>query len=1488
MKRYVAFALALLMIVSSFSSVVLADDVITLSGTVDINGGSADALVISGKTFYPASAGTASVTINVSSSDYAYNAVYLNGSPLGVLSGTETTFSFSASSLQSGSNELRIVPGAQSAYFDTSLKYGEYNLDDITINSITFSGLSVTSPASIKKHLPIVGEAGTTVTESEYSVPLTLGDGWTSTGFGGNTPNTPLYAGFIFEKTDENIFRVDTTVFSDGKYEATFYKQGDVCETRKYVIDNNAPSISFSIANGSAVSPLDAVTFSVSDASPVTTVLYVDGVECAKIDPSVLGEGSHTAYVIATDSQGLSTHKILVFNVTDQRVSVTPDGSSFTVTAQNGADVYGGTPLKNIFMYENPLGVYGSPLYSDPNEALVSFDNKASISTSAIGNKVPYHSFVVDTTEAVGETVTVSYSGESGSKTGIVLKAWNYPENRWDTVAKTDVDGSVTFESKLSTYSRDGKMKVIATPDIVYNGSDTIFWNSDTQYYSRYEALNETYYKVNEYAVELYEKGEIGYCVHTGDLIDQTYVGDETAHKEYGVADRAQAILDDAKVPNGVVSGNHDITHSTADYSYYWQYFGEDRYKNFDWYGGSLNNNMHHYDLVSIGAYDFVFLYIGTYKETEPDTIAWANSVCEAYPDRNVIICTHEYIKPNGNLSDGRAEGIWNEIVVPNENVVMVLCGHHPGVRNQVRQVGNTDRYVAEILADYQYVDLGEGKGNGVSYEIGGYPLDGEGFVRLMSFKENGQVATSTYSPVADMNGYYSANQETFVCDVDMIPANRSICTKSFNVLTNVEKKGTVTDGKVTLSDCDAFYLVTDEGDMSEIRLINGYSTDYTAPERRSYNLSPIEAVGNIGFEYINENLHPDQDNDRSLLSKNITVGLDLLNATFTHGSGSTNYEASQASDKSITVKQYLGNGGENWVTLISSFTSNNSVNLTTNNRLYFGVTAKPTTGWDIFIYFSDGTNLQFAGNSDIVKLFGDVNNASPKMSGTWNGYLDLSSLSYTGTKTVTNVCLQTVTPDETVTFDYLFFAKSTDGKVRFIIDENTVGAIEAPIGTKISVPAPPQKIGYLFDGWYTIGGSRVETVNAMGLPLDISARFTEKTYNHDYSNDANYDPTTYTMPLWVTHFNEIKEGAGMIITDAAAAGYLSGSWNLNVALAPTSVPGTFVVTAINDALLSGTADPLSVPEGGFVYLLNRGNDYSGSGTGINYKSNACNNAITNVASWTVGDKITIGGLSIANSAIPTETPRTGWYFDDYFCTATYELNATVSDGDDDGEGGDQEENPDKNGDGIPDSFGVTVNPDNGKYSFDNAYGFVFNINTENTVAGENNIVIKDAATYSNCNPNWAVSVLLSPTGSANEYKVVKVVQNPQSVPEMDFSNGNIVLVSHSSASMPNTNGYDNWMSRVAATALKQGDILTFGDSMATATVSRPANLGDVDSDGAITPTDYIIVKRHVMGTYALDEKEMAAADVDKDGTINFVDYILVKRHIMGTYEIDG
>ena len=61
---------------------------------------------------------------------------------------------------------------------------------------------------------------------------------------------------------------------------------------------------------------------------------------------------------------------------------------------------------------------------------------------------------------------------------------------------------------------------------------------------------------------------------------------------------------------------------------------------------------------------------------------------------------------------------------------------------------------------------------------------------------------------------------------------------------------------------------------------------------------------------------------------------------------------------------------------------------------------------------------------------------------------------------------------------------------------------------------------------------------------------------------------------------------------------------------------------------------------------------------------------------------------------------------------------------------------------------------------------------------------------------------------------------------------------------------------------------------------------GDIDGDGEIKAKDYLLVKRALMGSYALNEHEYKAAMVADGENLKPADYILIKRHILDTYSL--
>ena len=1110
MKRLVGLFLTFLFIISVFPLSVLAAEPEVISGNDAALFADADYIMIDGNRFDSVSDFEVQAVLKISGYETSKGAIYFNGVRVASLQNGANEISVNSKDILPEGNEIKIVLTAGSVEFNEDLVYGKYNADDITVDSFEFIGGIAASVKTMKYYMPIVNAAGTTTKEVPFKNGITVGDGWAAeTNLGGTTPDVPLCVGYVFDKpSTDGLFVIDTTKLSDGEHTFELYKGSQKISEKKYIVDNKAPEITFSAVNNAKLSRLDKLTYSVKDTTDAEHVLYLDGKKTSSVNLRKLDLGKHTAIVTAVDARGNVSTKALNFTLTDKRYAVAFDEESVTMSVLGEADVYTATLIKDIRMFENQTGEVNQDYLRSDDEVLVSYNDRDEIVTKAVGNSLPYHSFVLNTDGVKEDYIVVSYTGETGNGSGIVLKAWNYIESRWDVLATGESGEDISFKVDVETYSYKKKMRINAIPNIVYNGSNTLVWNSDTQYYSRFEDLNEFYYAIANYTVDEYNKGNVGYYVHTGDLVDQTHVGDKIANDEYKVASKAQDILDKANVPNGVVSGNHDIVHTEADYSYYWKYFGEDRYKDFDWYGGSLNNNMHHYDLVSLGAYDFVFMYLGCYMETQDETIAWANAVCEAYPDRNVVICTHEYLLPSGAYSSDRSQVIWDEIIVPNENVVMVLCGHNEGVCDQLKQVGDTDRYVLEILADYQFAELSAGP----QHVLNGCTCDGEGYVRLMSFNDAGQLISTTYSPVAENYdiypyNYYPSYSDSFVYDLDLIPADRSIKTVEFNATYNPKKVGAVGEDDISLKGSEAFYAVIENGEedlLSKTYVLREYEVDYKADKRVNKESAPADKVYSGGYSNVSENFRMNEKNEFPT-EDFITVGLNLMPEkaeSLYQTSGSNIFEKSVSENRAVTIT-HEKNSSATWVTLANSV--NQSINVDEYDRIYFGVTADKNAKWNIYVNFAE-KEVNFSQNKDVAKLFGYVNSSPSDIQGTWNGYIDLSDI-VSGKQTVRSIYLVTATPGQTVTFDYLFLGKSDGGKVKFITDDTTSIAYEAKVGEKIALPGDAFKQGYTFDGWYTAkeGGEKITDAVAVSTEVtEVYARFvkndavenTVKTYN--------------------------------------------------------------------------------------------------------------------------------------------------------------------------------------------------------------------------------------------------------------------------------------------------------------------------------------------------------------------------------------------------------
>lgn len=149
----------------------------------------------------------------------------------------------------------------------------------------------------------------------------------------------------------------------------------------------------------------------------------------------------------------------------------------------------------------------------------------------------------------------------------------------------------------------------------------------------------------------------------------------------------------------------------------------------------------------------------------------------------------------------------------------------------------------------------------------------------------------------------------------------------------------------------------------------------------------------------------------------------------------------------------------------------------------------------------------------------------------------------------------------------------------------------------------------------------------------------------NDYGSD--------TKKLLITHINEGysgHEGTGIIYTtssDGTLSPFGSFDWWNVVAFEWSDDDNCFVVKSI-DTKMGSTKASVVIPENGFVYCCNVGNDYPslGDSTKPDYTTDAMDATCAYVQTLKTGDKAYLYGVDILNATVDTNSAE--WYTDDF------------------------------------------------------------------------------------------------------------------------------------------------------------------------------------------------------------------------------------------------
>ncbi|MFE6799482.1 FIMAH domain-containing protein [Paenibacillus chitinolyticus] len=654
------------------------------------------------------------------------------------------------------------------------------------------------------RNVRLVLADGTVVKDPKYANPATILD------MGDNGRFLPVVT-FNFAVPESYwkgvSYRWDTAASADGAHKVEVKLPDGSKASADVTVDNQGPVVTTNIEEGKSYKgPFDIEASAFDTASGVKSFeVKLDGklirVPYAASSAS-LPPGGHTLVLKAADAGGKTTEKTVKFTTPEElphkpvllspaegtqdaggnvslEVSVSdPAGDPLNVKFFKGKRITAGDP--GMTAYSHAADIEPPATLSLPGETPFSPEDMASAGTSDdryvttdSDGQFPYQRFEVEVGEetGAGDRIELNWEGHSLKGRKVSLYAWNYGTEKWDSlasmVAPSEEDFTLSAGVDALPYVRNGKVQAMVQDEIPRRDQYDFTFVSmpDTQIYA--EILPQYFESQVNFIRDAKNDMNIKYVMQVGDIVNSAGI-----KGQWERVDKFMNVLDEANIPYGVAAGNHDVfdggANSEPDYSEFSKYFGENRFKDKPYYGGSYKDNRGHYDLISAEGNDFIFVYMGW--DMSDEDFAWMNGVLKEHPDRKAIIVVHEYLQNNGNRS-ATGNRIYENVVVPNPNVKMVMSGHFTGSALRTDQLdddkdGTPDRKVYQILNDYQ-----------------GIPNGGDGYLKLLHFDTSTDtVYVNTYSPYLDDYNYYDPAKDEFKLAMDLKPMVKRVATDKLEV----------------------------------------------------------------------------------------------------------------------------------------------------------------------------------------------------------------------------------------------------------------------------------------------------------------------------------------------------------------------------------------------------------------------------------------------------------------------------------------------------------------------------------------------------------------------------------------------------------------------------------------------------------------------------------------------------------------------------------
>ena len=326
-----------------------------------------------------------------------------------------------------------------------------------------------------------------------------------------------------------------------------------------------------------------------------------------------------------------------------------------------------------------------------------------------------------------------------------------------------------------------GEPQIPVYPTLQDEGSFSMIMVPDPQSYTKFAANQPLFDLQTAWIAQNIDRLNIKAALFTGDMVEQTgkqiyapmpndYNGDQTGRQQWEAVSRALSRLDH-RVPYVVAQGNHDIGEITATdrHTIMHEYITPERSICFEKTLVSTCANWQGVHTMENSAYEFHdkawgdLLVITMEFAPRDEAIAWAKTLTEEekYKNHKVIILVHSWLDTAGNRIKNEgytlrpcnwAEAVWEKLVYPSKNIVMVLCGHTGAAPKIEGDVASTNfkptssyrvdkaadgRDITQMMFNSQQGD-GDWNGNG-----------GDCWLRILEFKPDGKtISVRTFSPM--------------------------------------------------------------------------------------------------------------------------------------------------------------------------------------------------------------------------------------------------------------------------------------------------------------------------------------------------------------------------------------------------------------------------------------------------------------------------------------------------------------------------------------------------------------------------------------------------------------------------------------------------------------------------------------------------------------------------------------------------------------------